>query len=115
MDEKESKTPGVREIAPAGAGKATLVEVTTDSVGMAAKPTPTFLELWGVNFLAVTLVWILVVGLVLLGYYLWAVQHQQATAVRENVTYIFDLLITRTTLPICTLLLGYLFGKGKLS
>jgi hypothetical protein len=28
-------------------------------------------------------------------------------------TYIFDLLITKTALPLVTLLLGYLFGKGK--
>ena len=32
---------------------------------------------------------------------------------RESLTYIFDLLVTKTALPIVTLLLGYLFGKGK--
>jgi hypothetical protein len=31
----------------------------------------------------------------------------------ELLTRIFDLLVTKTVLPIFTLLLGYLFGKAK--
>jgi len=30
---------------------------------------------------------------------------------RDSLTFIFDLLVTKTALPIVTLLLGYLFGK----
>jgi hypothetical protein len=33
----------------------------------------------------------------------------------ESLTRIFDLLVTKTMLPIVTLLLGYLFGKSKSS
>ena len=31
---------------------------------------------------------------------------------RQSLTDVFDLLVTRTVLPIVTLLLGYLFGKA---
>jgi hypothetical protein len=30
---------------------------------------------------------------------------------RDALTYVFDLMVTKTVLPIVTLLLGYLFGK----
>jgi len=36
--------------------------------------------------------------------------HQQWT---ESLTSIFDLLVTKTVLPLVTLLLGYLFGRRK--
>ena len=32
---------------------------------------------------------------------------------RDSISYLFDLTVTRTTLPIVTLLLGYLFGRAK--
>jgi hypothetical protein len=30
---------------------------------------------------------------------------------RDSLTYIFDLLVTKTAMPLVTLLLGYLFGR----
>jgi hypothetical protein len=30
---------------------------------------------------------------------------------RDSLTYIFDMLVTKTSLPLVTLLLGYLFGR----
>jgi hypothetical protein len=38
--------------------------------------------------------------------------HKAATdQFRDSVGYVFDLTVTKTVLPIVTLLLGYLFGK----
>ena len=94
---------------------------------------PTFLEKWGIVFVACAGGWILLVGSGILIYFLC---HQpalpslagqtaeQAKEVlnlhkqlydqwRDSLTYIFDLLVTKTALPLVTLLLGYLFGKGK--
>ena len=42
-----------------------------------------------------------------------AVHKQLADQWRESLTALFDLLVTRTVLPIITLLLGYLFGKKQ--
>jgi len=94
---------------------------------------PTFLEKWGIVFVACAGGWILLVGSGILIFFL---SHQptlpslaglaadQAKDVlnlhkqlyeqgRDSMTYIFDLLVTKTALPLVTLLLGYLFGKGK--
>ena len=94
---------------------------------------PTFLERWGVILLTCAGAWVLAVGTTILVYYvrnapalpdlahLSPDQVQQALNVhkqvqdqwRDSLTSIFDLLVTRTVLPIITLLLGYLFGKEK--
>jgi hypothetical protein len=42
-----------------------------------------------------------------------AVYKQLCDQSRDSLTYIFDLLVTKTALPLVTLLLGYLFGKTK--
>jgi hypothetical protein len=94
---------------------------------------PTFLEKWGVIFVAVAGLWILCIGSWLLFAYLHhapslpntsgmsAEQVKQAIATHRDLssewlnefTPVFDLLVTKTTLPLITLLLGYLFGKTK--
>jgi hypothetical protein len=109
------------------------VAISEDQVGLTSDVPPTFLERWGVVFLAIAGGWILVVGLVLLTYYLCNLpalpnttglapdQIQSALAThkqlsdewRDELVSIFDLLVTKTVLPIVTLLLGYLFGKSK--
>lgn len=93
---------------------------------------PTFLEKWGVVLVACAGGWILPVASVLLVYFLWKApafpqmnqsseqmkdiansyrsMHEQW---RESLSYMFDLLVTKTVLPIVTLLLGYLFGRSK--
>lgn len=115
--------------------RAEQVIVSSSSVGTVTLAPPTFLERWGVYFLAVAGSWILLVGILILVIYLWkgpafpnpaamtADQFRDAMAVhnaaeeqwRASLTTIFDLLVTKTVLPLCTLLLGYLFGKGKTS
>ena len=94
---------------------------------------PTFLERWGVIFVAWVGFWILAVSTALIAYFI--VKHPQPPVLagltadqsrdvlaaqklvedqwRESLTYVFDLTVTKTALPIATLLLGYLFGRGK--
>jgi hypothetical protein len=94
---------------------------------------PTFLERWGVLFLACAGGWVIAIGTTMVVYYflkapavpdlshLTPDQAQQALSIhkqlqdqwRESLTALFDLLVTRTVLPIVTLLLGYLFGKKE--
>lgn len=109
------------------------VVVSPSSVGTVTLAPPTFLEKWGISFLAVAGLWILMTGTLILVIYLIKVpafpnpanmnadQFRDAMAVhtaveeqwRTSLTSIFDLLVTKTVLPLCTLLLGYLFGKGR--
>lgn len=109
------------------------VVVSPDSVGTVTLSPPTFLERWGVYFLAIAGIWILSIGTLVLVFYFWKAppfpnpagltpeQFRDALAVhasleeqwRASLTSIFDLLVTKTMLPLCTLLLGYLFGKGR--
>jgi hypothetical protein len=110
------------------------VVLTGNEAGETSDIPPTFLERWGVLFLAWAGGWILLVGLALLAYYLCTVPrvpviessatpdqvrdilaaHRQVVEEwRDSVGAIFDLLVTKTVLPIVTLLLGYLFGKTK--
>ena len=109
------------------------VTVSEASVGTIQIAPPSFLERWGVIFLAVFGIWIVVVGTIILIDFLLrqplpptltglAGDQLQATLAahkaladqwRDNLSYIFDLLITKTALPLVTLLLGYLFGKGR--
>ena len=110
------------------------VVISTTEVGkIIIGPPPTFLERWGIVLLAWAGGWILAVGSAILIYFLWKqptvpnIAGQTADQVKEtlsihkqlyeqwhdSLTYIFDLLVTKTVLPIVTLLLGYLFGKSK--
>jgi len=97
---------------------------------------PTFLEKWGVVFVSVGGAWILVMSACMLWYYLnhLSVPPAQVSGVktdeyksildlhkaagdqfRDSLSYIFDLMVTKTVLPLLTLLLGYLFGSRKSS
>ena len=110
-----------------------IVRVSAADIGSVQIVPPSFLERWGVIFLACFAFWIIVVGTIILSYFL---SHQPPTPGlngltpdqvrdvlnnyklldeqwRDSLNYIFDLLITKTALPLVTLLLGYLFGKGK--
>ena len=103
------------------------------SVGHAEVVPPTFLEKWGVVFVACTGGWILLISTAMLVYFVLqrpafpsltglSVEQIRGTieahklaeeSWRDSVSYLFDLTVTRTTLPIVTLLLGYLFGRAK--
>jgi hypothetical protein len=93
---------------------------------------PTFLEVWGVAFVSVGGLWMLGVAACLLTYYLHHLSippaqtgsaenykqilelHKAATdQFRESLSFVFDLIVTKTILPLVTLLLGYLFGSKK--
>jgi uncharacterized membrane protein YraQ (UPF0718 family) len=109
------------------------VDISTTQVGEIAIAPPTFLERWGVVFLAFAGAWILAVGTALLIYFFWKqpafpsmigqspdqvtqalnIHKQVSDQWSESLTSIFDLLVTKTVLPVVTLLLGYLFGKAK--
>lgn len=101
--------------------------------GLSITP-PTFLEKWGVVFVSVAGAWILVVCAFMLIYYLnhLSVPPTQAAGMkaddykilldlhkaaghqfRESLSFVFDLMVTKTVLPLLTLLLGYLFGSKK--
>ena len=118
---------------PAATFAPQLAHVSENSVGTLELAPPSFLERWGVILLAIFSLWIVVVGTVLL---VWFLTHQPPTLSLANLTadqlrdtvntqkllddrwhtsldYLFDLLITKTALPLVTLLLGYLFGKGQ--
>jgi hypothetical protein len=109
------------------------VVISPTDVGKVSIAPPTFLERWGVVFVACAGGWILLAGSGILIYFLLnqpalpslaGLAPDQAKEVlgihkqlydqwRDSLTYIFDLLVTKTILPLVTLLLGYLFGKGK--
>ncbi len=94
---------------------------------------PTFLERWGVVFVACLGGWILLISTGMLIYFVLQrpafpslaglTLEQTRSAIeahklaedgwRDSLSYLFDLTVTRTTLPIVTLLLGYLFGRAK--
>lgn len=95
---------------------------------------PTFLEKWGVLFVSAGGVWMLAVCIVMLWYYLAHLSLPPAqtstmapeqyktildlhkTAIdqfRDSLSFVFDLMVTKTVLPLLTLLLGYLFGSKK--
>ena len=109
------------------------VAVPEIGIGAVMAEPPSFLERWGVVFLAWVGGWILLTGTALVAY---SLAHQpappnlnglssdQVKSVLENqkllldqwhesLNDIFDLLITKTAVPIATLLLGYLFGRSK--
>jgi hypothetical protein len=95
---------------------------------------PTFLEKWGVVFVSVGGIWMLAVCVAMLWYYLQHLSpppaqlpgvapndyramlelHKTATdQFRDSLSFIFDVMVTKTILPLLTLLLGYLFGSKK--
>ncbi|WP_419804438.1 hypothetical protein [Terriglobus sp.] len=98
------------------------------------QPAP-FLVRWNTIFVAVGLLWVFVVAASALVYYLWHLPPQPSVAgmsaaqaketldtytqvynqYRQSFTDVFELLVTRTVLPIVTLLLGYLFGRQAAS
>jgi uncharacterized membrane protein YraQ (UPF0718 family) len=111
------------------------VDISATQIGEITITPPTFLERWGVVFLAFAGAWILLVGTALLIYFFFKqpafpsiagqtpeqvtqalnIHKQISEQWSESLTQIFDLLVTKTVLPIVTLLLGYLFGKAKSS
>lgn len=103
-------------------------------VGSIAITPPTFLEKWGVVFVSVGGLWMLVIAASLMAYYLAHLSfpqpqpqgmaasdykqllelHKTSTdQFRDSLSFIFDLTVTKTVLPLVTLLLGYLFGSKK--
>jgi hypothetical protein len=95
---------------------------------------PTFLEKWGVVFVSVGGLWMLGVCVALMWFYVAHLPSPPAQALnakiedykaileahktatdqfRDSLSFIFDLMVTRTVLPLLTLLLGYLFGSKK--
>ena len=111
------------------------VQISESRVGEIKIAPPTYLERWGIYLVALLIVWILAVGTLLLYAYLRHLpalpnasslkpeEIKSALDVHAHLreewfaefTPVFDLLVTKTTLPIATLLLGYLFGKSKSS
>jgi hypothetical protein len=100
------------------------VAIPFTGVGHASVVPPTFLERWGVTFVACAGIWILI-------YFLrhlpaqpsfaglsadqirdtLSVHRQLVDQWRDSLAFIFDLLVTNTALLIVNLLLGYLFGR----
>jgi hypothetical protein len=95
---------------------------------------PTFLEKWGIVFVSVGGLWMLGVCVAMLWYYLChlplplaltstskpedykALLDLHKTGIdqfRDSLNFAFDLMVTKTILPLLTLLLGYLFGSKK--
>ena len=109
------------------------VTVSASDVGTVEIAPPSYLERWGIILLACFSGWIMLTGSILLLYFLLkqpappVLTGLSADGVREainahkllddewhdSLSYIFDLLIGKTALPLVTLLLGYLFGKGR--
>jgi hypothetical protein len=109
------------------------VSGTTGIGGLTITP-PTFLEKWGVVFVSVGGAWMLGICIAMLWYYLGHLPapppqlagvkpedyrailegHKTATdQFRDSLNFAFDLMVTKTILPLLTLLLGYLFGSKK--
>ena len=109
-----------------------LVRVSESAAGNVHDIRPTsFLEQWGTVFVSWGLVWMLVIASVLLTYYLLhlpqfpslttgtsaeikdklEIHKEVYQQYRDSIDNVFDLLVTKTVLPLVTLLLGYLFGR----
>ncbi len=118
-------------------GKATfspeIVRVSESAAGSVHDIRPaSFLEQWGTVFVSWGLVWMLVIASVLLVYYLLhlpqfpsltsgsaaeikdklEIHKEVYQQYRDSIDNVFDLLVTKTVLPLITLLLGYLFGRS---
>lgn len=91
------------------------------------------LDRWGMRFVWWAGAWILLVASVLLADFLWKqpnlpntanltpdqikqaldTYHALAAELQGSLVSIFDLLVTKTALPVVTLMLGYLFGRRQ--
>lgn len=107
------------------------LEQIPSDVGSAKPPPPSFLQRWGVYILLGIGAWMLAVSSSILWHFLHTEPILPPTATtsafkdnmdafkavhdqwRESFTFVFDLMITKTMLPLFTLILGYLFGRGK--
>lgn len=108
------------------------VVISSGSAG-SVKSTP-YLDRWGSNFVWFAGIWVALVGSTLLWYFLWKLPaipvigkdlapdqvkvaletHQTLTeGLQKSLMGVFDLLVTKTALPVITLMLGYLFGKRQ--
>lgn len=117
-----------------GVGNVTIPVGGSAGIGEFTITPPTFLEKWGVVFVAVGGVWMLCVCIAMLWYYLTHLSLPPAPATgmkpeeyqamlgvhktavdqfRDSVNFVFDLMVTKTVLPLLTLLLGYLFGSKR--
>lgn len=107
--------------------------VNPNEAGQLRSEPPTFLEKSGVLLLGILGGWILLVSTVLILWFL--TRHPVALSVsqmtmeqareaiasqkliedqwRDSMTFVFDLTVTKTALPVVTLLLGYLFGRAR--
>lgn len=106
----------------------------TGGIGNLSINPPTFLEKWGVVFVSVGGAWMLTVCIVMLWYYLRHLAFPPPLTVtvtpadytklldlrktsndqfRDSLNFVFDIMVTKTILPLLTLLLGYLFGSKK--
>lgn len=118
----------------AGFGGITIPVSGSTGIGELTITPPTFLEKWGVVFVSVGGAWMLCACVAMLWYYLAHLSlppaepptmkpedyqailamHKSATdQFRESVNFVFDLIVTKTVLPLLTLLLGYLFGARR--
>jgi hypothetical protein len=106
-------------------------EVVTISASDFGSSTMAPLDKWGTSFVWWAGAWILAVGSALLIYFFWNQPGLPSTAnlpadqiklalethaaltesLQRSLGNIFDLLVTKTALPVVTLMLGYLFGK----
>lgn len=119
---------------PSAPEKVTIPVGGSAGIGTLTITPPTFLEKWGVVFVSVGGVWMLLLCGAILWYYLAHLTappalppnttaadykavldaHKTATdQFRESVSFAFDLMVTKTILPLVTLLLGYIFGSKK--
>jgi len=109
------------------------VVISEEKAGAIKIVPPSFLELWGVVFVSCAGGWILLASSGILIYFFCNlpaapnlsgmtsdqakdalnIYNQHYDKWRDSLIQIFDLLVTKTVLPLTTLLLGYLFGKGK--
>ena len=106
--------------------------IPVSSAGGISVAPPTFLEVNGVIFLSFAGGWVLIVSACLVTYYLnhlppapaasgapgdlkQALEFHKTTLdqYRDSINFVYDLTVTKTILPVITLLLGYLFGKSK--
>jgi hypothetical protein len=104
----------------------------TAGIGDLTITPPTFLEKWGVVFVSVAGGWVLAVCAGLIWYYMHHLSPPSATGataadykasldlyktasdeLRDSLGSVFDMVVTKTILPLVTLLLGYLFGSKK--
>ena len=140
QDQHSVVTPEIH-LDSAGTGSMDLDRVTHVNV-MDALPVgdvhwmrATFLQFWGVIFVACAGAWILFIGSWILIYFLrtqptppslagltmeqakdaLSLHKQLSDQWRDSLTYIFDLLVTKTVMPVVVLLLGFLFGKAEAS